>query len=970
MRKLTISKLLCAVLCTAFSQILPAQNIGSPTTWNLAQRFGGSGGDSGAGVAVNGSDETFLTGTINGTVTIGNTTLTIISLNEAYVAKFAPNSTPQWVTTLKTDHAGGEVFGQSIATDDSGYVYVSGFYKHGQLRVNGVNYPLTGRSDLFVVRMDGDGNILWVQTYGLPGRDLSSLQLLPDHQGNVYALTAGHLLKLDPHGNILWVNNNSGSYDHMRLSFLGDTLYLGGGFVFSASIGGTQLEVDDSALFLCEVEPATGALSNARILLRGTTSFPGELTMSALLVKGPGEIYVAGAFRQGVYTVGACDYTTFSFSRHSYIARLNATDCDWLLTQTANNVSENLVAGMVEGANGRLWVAGRRIEGITLGDTPLAAGQLGYVAEIDPATGAVLLLKDHPWTNAIASGGPVFRITGFDGYAAYLHYLDLDGEQIIKQVFANDGGLARTASLETDATGIYLTASVSGKVQLADIQIDVPDFSMLIAKLNPAGTQVLWHTVIEGVNAEYSTWGNTGFLDKTNGKFYGVGSFGSDFTFGGQTYPFSQNLNQNLDYFVVQFDAATGNPGWLGTFPNLYFLNSVTVDRLGNPVITGVFNVPVTIGAVNLIPKGGLEFLIAKMNAGGNVLWAQRGGGTDDEYSAIAGTDAQNNIYLAAEAYSLDIDFNDVAALSSADLDGNVLLVKYNPDGIYQWAKLYGKSANFNDEYRCFPTGFTADAAGNTYMTGFTGRTNTIGNLALGPRYSLNNFAAKFNANGEPVWAKVVETKRTSFNYSEIDIDALGNLYCMTQVSDSTFVENNLLVRNGDPLARNALHLRFNGNDGALEWANVVNGSAEANFWPTAISVVDSTHILAGGYFRGMVSFDSTELNAAGGTNGYFGLLEQQYTVSVQYPEPGRLLLSVFPNPAVSFLQWQAPEALTEKTVVSLVNSAGRTVLEEKFAPDARSGRFEIGHLPAGVYYLHIAGAGMRELHKVVIERR
>lgn len=967
MQHVTCAKLFLSFFFFSLLSQLTAQTIGNPPAWNSVKRIGGSGADYVADMALDAQGNTYLAGTFNGTMTIGSTTLQSAGLNEAFIAKLDPSGSLLWVQTLHSDNPSGEVFGQNIAVDNLGNVYVSGYFKHGKLLAGNITLNSLASQNLFAARLTLNGTIVWAKgLYLLPGEPDSSLKLLTDDQGDIYCKSTLRTYKLTSAGLIAWTLSDVAITDG-TITWGNGKLYYGGTFNDVVVIGGKTLMTNFSAVFICEVDPLTGAQTNARVLAESNASFY-DIGLSTLYVKSDAEIYAAGNFYGTVYT-GSCSFSAAGgFVFNTFLLRANASTCDWLVCQADPNAGPNKIWSLQEDANGALWAGGDWNTGFAFGGKSLSGGSSGFLAKIDPSTGAVTTLTDYPGLRTLRTDAQGLAVGGTNSGDAFWGRLDTDGAELQKNIAAGESGFGILASLELDNSGVFLSARVSGPFQLGGSAFDFPEDGLIVAKLNHAGDQVLWHNFLPTVSSNYS-FGNDGFLDKANGKFYCVGSFTQDFQLNGQTYAYQDPGGGGANYLLLQVDAASGAPGWVETFSGNLTVHALCVDRAGNIVLSGIFSNELQLGNFTLSSKGDQDFFLAKLNSSGQVLWAQRGGGTDVEYLALVATDAQNNIYFTGEAYSLDIDFNDASVINSVEGDGDIVLAKYNAAGELQWSKLYGNSViDPFDEYYCFPAGFAVDDAGNAYMTGISGETNYIGPFSMASPHSFNHFAAKFDSSGAPLWATPIRTERFSPNYGELDFDAQGNLYCGGTIRDTTWLGNTAVTLVGTAVARNAYYARFNGTDGTLDWATILAGSPEATIYPTSMALFAENNLLVGGYLTDRVSFGNTVLNTASGTNGYLALLGPDIVVATHQSQAGTLELTVFPNPATDYLQWQAPEALPEDVRAALLNSAGQTVGQGVFPGQTLSGRIELQNLPAGVYYLRLTSGNRQTLRKVVVE--
>lgn len=962
MKRETTTTCLLALLFALATPQITAQTIGNPPAWNWVQTIGGSAGDVASDILSNAQGDIYLTGTFNGHLQIGNTDLQSSGLNDAFIAKYNAAGDLQWVQTLKGDSPDTEVFGQNIALDHNGNILVSGYFQNGRLVAGTTNFNGPGAANLFVTQLSPGGNFVWTNVLTQVTNDSEfSVQLLTDPQGNIFCKSNRSTYRLSNLGMVAWNRPDNGFFN-ANLAWSGGKLYLAGVFSTSVVLGNQSLQASARGIFICELNPLTGSPGNAR-LVAGSTSPEYHLEIQALLVKSADEVYIGGNFANDLLA-GNCSANPGTAHPNAFVLRLGSGGCDWLLTESAADSRGSRVHALAEGNDGAIWAAGSWSGQLTLGTATLTGSSGTFLAKMEPAAGSVATLLNAHGAKSMQADSQGFLTAGSVNYAASWSRLDTDGAAIQQHTFANDGGYGIVGAVETDDTGIYLSATVSGKYKLGAGVYTAPVSSMLIAKLDHSGTQVLWQHLIANGTVTHSV-GQTGYLDKSQGKFYCLGEFADDIVFNGQTYPYQDFGNNNT--LLVQVDV-DGSPGWLNTYAEPKTIYSVAGDASGNVLLGGTFSDILNWGTAVLNAKGALDFFLAKLNPAGELLWAQRGGGNDMELGVLVATDAQSNIYLSCESHSLNLDFNGTSALNTATGDGNILLTKYNAQGQVQWAKIFGAVSTAFDEPNCFPGALEVDAAGNIYLAGRSGQTAKIGAFSLNSPYYLNQFVAKFNPNGTPVWASLIATKRYSSNFGELDFDAAGNLYCSGQYRDLIQFENIPVNFSGSSAARSAYYARFNSGTGALDWATFIAGSPDAFIYPTSMTVVQENSLLLGGYVIDRANFGNQPVNTYSGTNGYLSLLGQDIMVATQQRENGTFQLEIYPNPASNFLHWQTPNALPEGLRATLVNSTGQQVGEGHFPGYSATGRLELQGLAPGLYYLKLTSGTTQTLRKVVVE--
>jgi uncharacterized delta-60 repeat protein len=152
--------------------------------------------------------------------------------------------------------------------------------------------------------------------------------------------------------------------------------------------------------------------------------------------------------------------------------------------------------------------------------------------------------------------------------------------------------------------------------------------------------------------------------------------------------------------------------------------------------------------------KGYIDAIIAKFNANGNNIWAKNCGGSSiDRFRSVTST-PDGGFVAVGHSSSTNGDF----PATKGDYDA--IIAKFNANGNKVWAKSYGGSGD-DIFFSVIPT-----SDGDFVAVGNSGPTN-------GERDAI---IAKFNANGNKVWAK---------SYGGNDLDSFSSV---TPTSDGGFV--------------------------------------------------------------------------------------------------------------------------------------------------------------------------------------
>jgi len=158
----------------------------SPTGADLWSTYlGGSGDDYGRDLAVDASDNVYVTGDTQSSDWMNVVPDTAYhGGSDAFIAKLGPTGAGLWSSYL--GGAGGD-WGYGIAVDSSGNVYVTGATESPDWASGGFDMTYHGGdSDAFVAKLSAAGGSLWSSYLGGSGDD-SGRGLAVDSWGHVYA---------------------------------------------------------------------------------------------------------------------------------------------------------------------------------------------------------------------------------------------------------------------------------------------------------------------------------------------------------------------------------------------------------------------------------------------------------------------------------------------------------------------------------------------------------------------------------------------------------------------------------------------------------------------------------------------------------------------------------------------------------------------------------------------------------------
>ena len=304
--------------------------------------FGLSGFDTdAAGVAIDSSDNIYITGTSQGTNLFGKNA-TSGTTDDIFVAKLNSSGVVQWVYTAGGT---GRDRGRKIALDSSGNVYVVGYYM-STVDFGGGNVTSNGNWDAFILKLNSSGTFQWVKSYGgSSGNDLGR-DVVVDSNDNVIMLGTFRgtvnfdsgdgggevnytsndydvfLIRLNSSGiwQSVWRTENSGSADGRALAIDSNNVtYLTGSFSGTVKFGDdTYTAANSNDLFIHKIDTYTlGALQPTY-----TSNIDTTQKAKGISVDSSGNIYATGTF-QNTVNFGGGNITTSG--KDIYLLKLNSS---------------------------------------------------------------------------------------------------------------------------------------------------------------------------------------------------------------------------------------------------------------------------------------------------------------------------------------------------------------------------------------------------------------------------------------------------------------------------------------------------------------------------------------------------------------------------------------------------------------------------------------------------------------------
>lgn len=402
-----------------------------------------------------------------------------------------------------------------LRVSPDGNIVLAGFFDGS---MTGLNPPLqsAGLSDIFVLKIKPNGDVLWAKRWG-DGDDQSRVSLAVDGQGNIILAGSYHgtldfgggnglppqgmddiyVVKLDPDGNTIWAKGigdakGQTAWD-VATNDVGD-IYVVGSFAGTVNFGDGPVTAAGTNLpdaFIAKYG-SNGSLAWKRIL--GDNMSQGAASVA---VDSAGDAVFSGN------NFGTISYKGMMFSDgQPYVAKISNAGADlWLKTFPVSSSS------LAVGPNGNYWMFGSVALSVDFGGgtlSPLGGGD-AYIAKFD-STGAYLKaqrfgsagaenIADIAFDNtgaAIATGtfdsgidfggGPLLSAGLVDFFVAKFD----DGLNLSWARRFGDDKSQLFTHVTSDATNaIYVTAKIDGTINFGTGDLTSNGNDIAIAKLTP-----------------------------------------------------------------------------------------------------------------------------------------------------------------------------------------------------------------------------------------------------------------------------------------------------------------------------------------------------------------------------------------------------------------------------------------------------------------------------------------------------
>ena len=415
------------------------------------------------------------------------------------------------------------------------------------------------------------------------------------------------------------------------------------------------------------------------------------------------------------------------------------------------------------------------------------------------------------------------------------------------------GTISTTLSTKDTSGNTYLIGTFANladfdpSAAVADLT-SISSADMYIAKYDSNGNY-LWAKNI----------GGTGTIDPSaiviGGNFiYLAGNYNSTVDFDPSTNVSNLTTTNSLGSgFIAKYDL------------NGFFVLSKSIDGIGTitindvkflsnqVVITGylteTMDLDPSVNTLELTSNGLSDTFIAKYSTSLLVQSAINFGGTSNDTATSLALDSSGNIIISG-SYQGTVDFDPSGSTSSLTSTttsiSNTFIAKYTSGLVFQWVKDIGGRSTTSSISK-----FVLDSTNNILITGsYTSTSDFDPSVAIVSLTASNSdiFIAKYDANGNYVWAKKIGGTSTDYSRN-IAIDTSNNIHIYGTFTGIVDFDPNAGITNLDSVNGTNYFAKYD-NNGSFVYASNLNTTI------STLLVDNSNALVISGSFIGNRDFD------------------------------------------------------------------------------------------------------------------
>ncbi|QOW10364.1 T9SS type A sorting domain-containing protein [Kaistella flava (ex Peng et al. 2021)] len=791
---------------------------------------------------------TYHIGTVGAEIGFDSFNNPSVGKDDLYVLKSnTSDGTNVW---MKTFNAGskGVISPKKVYVDSNNSVFIFAQFS-GSIKVAGKTIVSNGTDDTFLIKLDQNGNALWINLFNNTDRSfIYNIKFANDSTDLYMIYSQNHLVRMSSTGYIIFNNSYSPGTDLRGIALKNNNIYIAGLSVNSSEVFGTEtiigrqgfiIKGDKNANFNASMQTTGGAIAGADI--------------SDIAFDSGGNLLLTGYNSSSIGLTTESGYWTYTFNPNSnfennrlyqYTAKIDSNLASVSFFRTSTPISTDAIYGIQSrsfsaklipyGTSGSFrniislgFFDGRNnitnftlSNGVNITVANAGAGKYQFLGSYDNSgvfdNGVQKQLGGVDSPILAASGNAYIETTrGNRLFTTKAYLIPSNNIAWTKQKTSSIGGSLSSQfsqHLNSSKNEMFFSAIVEGKANF--FGKDVNNFTGIKSRyVTRLGSDLLpkWFARfhVDSGQSELNISKDFACVDKDDNFVFLANTSGLTSTFidaAGNFIDFQQPAD-NSSKAIIKLDK-NGILVWSKQLTSSFAATvyaAVTTDSKGDVYIMGTTTANLKIDGNIITTSGSNNIFLIKISKTGNVLYSKSYQNIS-AYTFLPTFDAQDNLYIFTEPYGNGNNyvFDGITVTTNAYQLDHIML-KFDSSGNVIWGKnFYG---NATRESYSWPNDVVFDGV-DFLLSGsyYTDQNDDFVGLDLAniprvyPTLTYIPFFAKITTSGNVLWQKPVHSNFVSQgNYSNFDVDENKNMYIYTYAKDKisfngleySFDENN-----------------------------------------------------------------------------------------------------------------------------------------------------------------------------------
>jgi len=490
--------------------------------------------------------------------------------------------------------------------------------------------------------------------------------------------------------------------------------------------------------------------------------------------------------------------------------------------------------------------------------------------------------------------------------------------------------VARYPGPSNDLFGPFLQVDKSGNSYIAGTKVINDSINILCVKYNTLGVQQ-WAALYKYPG--YIDLEPTGLALDSTGNAYVITGI-------------AQSFSSPLNSLIVKFNSSNGSPVWVKTYFGQYIESAffdIKIDKLNNIYVVGAADTSHLViryntngdsvwvrkyrppyarevaractidDSLNIIFTGQRihtfdSLLVAKYSSGGILRWESTClFGVNENVGTDITADQNGNLYIGG-----------VTVISGF---ANYLTLKYDRNGVQQWAKIYDAPGSGNNEIRGVAINRIINAL---FVTGTNG-------LRMATTIKYNT------VNGDSVWVKTDVGIYNGGAARGISIDTMGNVYITGETYNfPSYVPFDILTVKYSSLGNKIWQITYNGPFNDMDIGRELGLDSQNNVYVLGTSP-SSTQI---------TDYVIIKYNQLLGIKSITNIIPKSFKLEQNYPNPF--------NPSTK-IRFSIPKnSIIQLKIFDVLGRIKEISINERLNPSEYEFTFNAFNYPSGVYFYQL----------------